>query len=303
MGALRGCDGRVWAFYNKFAPDSAARYIDWVLRGEGEAMPLWFKPEKPVSLSDMKWMMRDHFEGTPMDMTKDVGSGPYAVPYRWRPLTYTVDSTEYTHERAIATQQTGFSLVAQLQKDAPEQMKGVLWFGVDDANTCVYIPMYNCLQAAPHEFAEGNGDLYNLKWDAAFWVTNFVANQAYNRYSQMIPDIRRVQCAMEDSIESEVKQLYTAVGELDPDVAVKFLNDHSADWSKKYTDTYRQLGEYLLVKYLDGNIKKERDGKFARNEYGMPESPEFGGYDERYYRSIVNDPEGGDRLKVIEIKK
>ena len=303
MGALRGCDGRVWAFYNKFAPDSAARYIDWVLRGEGEAMPLWFKPEKPVSLSDMKWMMRDHFEGTPMDMTKDVGAGPYAVPYRWRPLTYTVDSTEYTHERAIATQQTGFSLVAQLQKDAPEQMKGVLWFGVDDANTCVYIPMYNCLQAAPHEFAEGNGDLYNLKWDAAFWVTNFVANQAYNRYSQMIPDIRRVQCAMEDSIESEVKQLYTAVGELDPDVAVKFLNDHSADWSKKYTDTYRQLGEYLLVKYLDGNIKKERDGKFARNEYGMPESPEFGGYDERYYRSIVNDPEGGDRLKVIEIKK
>lgn len=302
-GALRGCDGRVWAFYNKFAAESMEKYLDWVLKGEGEPLPLWVKPAKPLTANDMKWMMRDHFEDTPMDMTKDVGAGPYKVPYRWRPLTYRVDSVEYTHERAIATQQTGFSLVAQLKKDAPEQMKGLLWFGVDDANTCVYIPMYSCLKAAPHEFETGNGDLYTLKWDAAFWVTNFVANQAYNRYSQMIPDIRRIQCALEDSIESEVATLYKEVFYLDPDVAVKFLNEHSADWSKKYTDAYRQLGEYLFVKYLDGNIKKERDGKFARTATGMPESPVFGGYDERYYRSIANDPDGGERLRTFELKK
>lgn len=300
-GALRGCDGRVWAFFNKHAAESMDKYLDWVLKGEGEPLPLWVKPAKPLSANDMKWMMRDHFEGTPMDMTKDVGAGPYKVPYRWRPLTYKVDSTEYTHERAIATQQTGFSLVAQLRKDAPEQMKGILWFGVDDANTCVYIPMYSCLKSAPHEFAVGNGDLYTLKWDAAFWVTNFVANQAYNRYSQMIPDIRKVQVAMEDTIQNEVEVLYNEIASLDPEVAVQFLNDHSADWSRKYTQRYRELGEYLFVKYLDGNIKKERDGKFARTETGMPEPPVFGGYDERYYRSIVEDPDGGERLKVIEV--
>lgn len=298
-GALRGCDGRVWSFYNKFAVDSMDCYLDWVLRGQGAPLPLWVKPARPLTATDMKWMMRDHFEGTPMDMTKDIGAGPFKVPYRWRPLTYEVDSVVYTHERAIATQQTGFSLVAQLKKDAPAPMRGILWFGVDDANTCVYIPMYSCLKAAPHEFAVGNGDLYTLSWDAAFWVTNFVANQAYNRYSQMIPDIRRVQCALEDSIQSEVDILYTEAAHLDPDVAVKFLNDHSAEWSKKYTDHYRRLGEYLLVKYLDGNIKKERDGKFARTETGMPESPVFGGYDERYYRSITTDPEGGERLKEL----
>lgn len=298
-GALRGCDGRVWAFYNKHAAEPMEGYLDWVLRGEGEPLPLWVKPAKPLTAKDMKWMMRDHFEGTPMDMTLDIGAGPYKVPYRWRPLTYEVDSVEYTHERAIATQQTGFSLVAQLRDDAPEQMKGILWFGVDDANTCVYIPMYSCLKAAPHEFAVGNGDLYTLKWDAAFWVTNFVANQAYNRYSQMIPDIRRVQCALEDTIQSEVETLYKEVASLDPEVAVSFLNDHSADWAKKYTDRYRQLGEYLFVKYLDGNVKKERDGKFERSETGMPVYPEFPGYDKRYYRSIANDPDGGDRLKSL----
>ncbi|MCM1293409.1 MAG: C69 family dipeptidase [Bacteroides sp.] len=298
-GALRGCDGRVWAFYNKYAADDMTPYLSWILEGKGEPLPLWVKPKAPLTAKDMKWMMRDHFEDTPLDMTADVGAGPYKVPYRWRPLTFTVDSVEYTHERAIATQQTGFSLVAQLKKDAPEQMKGILWFGVDDANTCVYIPMYSCLTSAPHEFAVGNGDLYNLKWDAAFWVNNFVANQAYNRYSQMIPDIRRVQCAIEDSIDTEVNILYTEVAGLDPEVAVKFLNDHAADWSKKYTERYRQLGEYLLVKYLDGNVKREKDGQFERNEHGMPAYPAFPGYDSRYYRSIATDPAGGERLKTF----
>lgn len=301
MGALRGCDGRVWAFYNRFAPDMD-KYLPWVLRGEGEPLPLWVKPSKKLTAKDMKRMMRDHFEGTPMDMTKDVGAGPYKVPYRWRPLTYKVDGVEYTHERAIATQQTGFSLVAQLQAKAPASMKGILWFGVDDANTSVYVPMYCCLEEAPYEYRQGNGNLLDLSWNAAFWVTNFVANQAYHRYSQMIPDIRKVQAELEDSMEQEVEILYREVPYLEADAGRKLLQERSADWSKKCTDRYRKLGEYLLVKYLDGNVKKEdADGKFSRSPEGMPVYPDFPGYDERYYRSIVNDSDGGERLKVIDV--
>lgn len=301
MGALRGCDGRVWAFYNRFAPDMD-QYLPWVLRGEGEPLPLWVKPTKKLTANDMKWMMRDHFEGTPMDMTKDVGAGPYKVPYRWRPLTYKVDGSEYTHERAIATQQTGFSLVAQLNAKAADAMKGILWFGVDDANTSVYVPMYCCLTEAPLEYRVGNGDLLTYSDNSAFWMANIVANQAYNRYSQMIPDIRKVQTQLEDSIEQEVEILYREVPYLDADAARKLLRERSADWSKKCTDKYRELGRYLLVKYLDGNVKKENpDGTFARTPEGMPVYPEFPGYDERYYRSIVADPDGGERLKVIEV--
>lgn len=302
-GALRGCDGRVWAFFNKHAAENMDKYLPWILKGEGPAMPLWFEPKQKVNANDMKWMMRDHFEDTPLDMTKDIGAGPYKVPYRWRPLTFKVDSVTYTHERAIATQQTGFSLVAQLNRNAPAPMRGILWFGVDDANTCVYLPMYSCLTEAPHEYAVGNGDLYNLKWDAAFWVNNYVANQAYNRYSQMIPDIRKVQAQIEDSVNSEVEILLNEIPALDSEVAVKFLNDHAKSWSKKATDRYKKLGDYLLVKYLDGNIKREKDGKFARNPYGMPEYPEFAGYDDRYYRSIATDSAGGERLRTVEIKQ
>lgn len=300
-GALRGCDGRVWSWYNKHS-DGMDRYLPWILEGKGEVLPLWVKPSAPISARDMQAMMRDHFEDTPLDMTKDIGAGPYKVPYRWRPMTFKVDGNEYTHERAIATQQTGFSFVSQMRNDAPEPMRGILWFGCDDANTCVYVPVYSCVEQPPYEFAPGNGDLYNISWDSAFWVNNYVANQAYNRYSQMIPDIRRVQNAIEDSIAAEVDILYAEVPELDPDAAVKLLREHTDMWARKYVRQYKALGDYLLVKYLDGNIKWERDGEFARTRTGMPESPVFGGYDDRYFRSIVNDPEGGERLRTYEIK-
>lgn len=301
MSALRGCDGRVWAYYNKYSSDMD-KYLPWVLKGEGEVLPLWVKPDKQLTARDLKESMRDHFENTPMDMTQDIGAGAYKVPYRWRPLTFSVDSVKYTHERAIATQQTGFSFVSEMRADAPDSMKGVLWFGVDDANTCVYIPMFSCLTEVPYQFANGNGDLLTLSWDAAFWVNNYVANQAYNRYSLMIDDIRKVQTSIEDRLEKEVGELYTSVGRMDDEGQRKYLNKYSADNSADYVKQYKALGDYLFVKYLDGNRKKTAvDGTFLRTPEGMPQSPDFPGYDERYYRSISTDPAGGERLKVITV--
>lgn len=295
-GALRGCDGRVWAYFNRFN-NSMESSLPWILAGEGEPMPLWVKPDKKVSVREMQWMMRDHFEDTPMDMTKDVGAGPYGVPYRWRPLTYKVDGVEYTHERAIATQQTAFSFVAQLRDKVPAAMKGVLWFGVDDTNTCVYVPVYNCVTKAPHCYEVGNGDMYHISWDAAFWAHNYVANQAYNRYSQMIPDIRRVQNGLEDAIEAAVKEAEKKARKMSDADARTMLVDLTNHWAEKSTRDFKALGDYLLVKYLDGNVKKEKDGEFEYSPDGMPVYPSFPGYDERYYRSIVKD--AGDRLKVF----
>lgn len=300
FGALRGCDARVWSFFSKHA-SGMERYLPFINGKAGaEVMPLYVIPDKKVSVKDMKWAMRDHFEDTPFDMTKDIGAGPWTCPYRFRPMTFKVDGVEYTNERAIATQQTGFSLVAQMRRNLPDAIGGVLWFGVDDANTCVYVPMYCSMQRVPYEYAEGNGDLLTLSWNAAFWVTNWVANQAYSRYSLMISDIRKVQSTLEgaleelqDTIEKKALEKYAQ----SPAEAVEMLNDYSCAFATDATAAYRKLGEFLLVKFLDGNMKKEKDGKFLRTPDGMPVSPNFPGYNEEYYRSIVRD--AGERLKVV----
>lgn len=299
FGALRGCDARVWSYYNAHA-DGMDRYLPWINEASGEVMPLWVKPNHKLSADDMKNMMRDHYEGTPFDMTKDVGAGPYAVPYRWRPMTFKVDGAEYTHERAIATQQTGFSFVACLRDDVPDYLKGLLWFGTDDANTCVYLPIFCSVKRVPASL--GHGDTNTLDWNSNFWVNNYVANQAYNRYSQMIPDIRRVQKELEDSIKVDVAVVEEQVRAFDREDAleiVQFLADH---WSDNVTRRYKELGDFLFVKYMDGNIKKQNeDGSFKRTEEGIPAYPGFGGYDDpRYFENIVK--ETGDHLKVKEIK-
>lgn len=301
FGALRGCDARVWSFFTKHS-DGMDAYLPWITAGEGEPMPLWVKPGKPMSVRDMQWAMRDHFEDTPFDMTKDVGAGPFKVPYRWRPMEFEVDSVKYVHERAIATQQTGFTFVAQLRDKVLPEMKGVLWFGVDDTNTCVYVPMYCCLAEVPQCYAPGNGDMLTLSWTSAFWVHNYVANQTYNRYSRMIGDVRRVQNGLEDAMEADVARIEAETASLSPNDRRAALTRFSNGWAEKSTADFKSLGDYLLVKYLDGNVKAETEpGKFARTATGQCARPEFGGYDdERYFRAIVN--ETGDHLKVVEPK-
>ena len=299
FSALRGCDARVWSFFNRHSKGMDV-WLPWINEAAGKPMPLWVRPEKPLSVRDMQWAMRDHFENTPFDMTCDAGAGPFEVPYRWRPMTFTVDSVEYTNERAIATQHTGFSFVAQLRKDVPQEMKGVLWFGVDDTNTCVYVPVFCCVTEVPHCYAPGNGDMLTLSWDAAFWVHNYVANQAYNRYSQMIPDIRRVQNALEDSIASSTQAVERQVLALDKKARKDVLQAHTHRLAEHSTREFKKLGDYLLVKFLDGNIKRETEpGKFARTAQGHCASPQFGGYSDSYYRAVAKD--AGERLRVKEI--
>lgn len=299
-GSVRACDARVWSYFNRFAPTEAAKYLPWAMEGKGEPMPLWFKPERQVSCADLQWMMRDHFEDTPMDMTQDVGAGPYDVPYRWRPMGFEVDSVHYFHERAIATQQTGFSFVAQCDAKAPEVMKATLWFGCDDANTTVYSPVYCGMTSVPRCFRVGNGDLYTISRDAAFWAHNLVANQAYNRYSQMIGDIRRVQKEREDDNARQHELLRQNLAKLpNRQAQQRMATKISHDQANKATAAFFALNDFLSVKFLDGNVKRQNeDGSFQRSATGMPVTPHFPGYNQRYYRQILN--ETGDKFKTLK---
>lgn len=302
--SLRGCDARVWAYFNMYA-DDMDRYFPWC-DGDltGEVLPLYVKPNRKLTVDDLKAGMRDHFEGTPFDMTKDVGAGPWNCPYRFRPLTFDVDSVTYTHERAIATQQTAFVFVGQVRNWLPNEIGGVLWFGVDDAATTVFIPMYCSMTEVPHSYAVGTADLLTLNWESAFWVANFVANQAYNRYSLMFPDIEKVQKRIEGTLalnQPEVEAKALELYKKSPAEAAKYLNDYSVAQAEQATKDYKALGEYLLVKYLDGNVKVEDENGFAKSKDGNPAKPKWPGYDDKYYRNIVK--ETGDHFRVKELKK
>jgi len=298
----RFCEARVWSFFSKIT-DGMDQYLDYV-KGENleNRMPLWVKPNRRLSAGDLMHFMRDHFEGTPFDMTQDIGAGPFRLPYRWRPLTWEVNGVTYCNERAVATQQTGYSFVTESRNWLPDWIGGIFWFGVDDAATTVYNPMYCGIDRVPEPFREGNGDMITYSETSAFWAFNYVSNFCYLRYDLMTPDVKKVQSELETKYLNNKEGVDQAALELykkDPELAREFLTDYSVSAGEQTFRRWKELGHYLLVKYMDGNIKKEVDGKLIYNEYGgnIPPEPEHPGYPEWWYEKIVE--KDGQKLKVI----
>ncbi len=292
FGAARFCEARVWSVFRRSAP-SMGLTVDYVDGSQPDKrLPLWVKPDKKLSVQDTMGLMRDHFEGTALDMTKDVGSGPYSCPYRWRPMTWEVDGKKYLNERAISTQQTGFSFVAQMRDWLPAPIGGVLWFGVDDTFTTVYTPMYAGIREVPRGFAQGVASRTKFSWDSSFWVFNWVSNQAYSRWSDMIVDVQREQGHLEGQFladQAEVERTALKLYRSTPEEARDYLTQYSVKQADTVHARWRELGENLLVKYIDGNVLDEK-GKVQH-----PKQPDA------WYRKIVRD--AGPRLELKEFPK
>lgn len=308
FGGARFCDARVWAGFNKVASgmEKYSDYAKGIVENSGEnhfasnRMPLWVKPDKKVTVQDVMGMMRDHYENTELDMTNDIGAGPFQLPYRWRNMTWSVDSVEYCHERAISTQQTGFSFVTQSRSWLPNPIGGIIWFGVDDTYSTCYVPMYCGITEIPECFKVGNGDMLTYSETSAFWTFNYVTNFAYLRYNDMIKDVQKVQSELENKFVSYVPVIDNAAETLfksNPGQARKFITEYSVNEANNMTSRWKHLSQYLLIKYLDGNIKREKDGQFERTETGLPASPIFAGYPEWWYEVIAKAT--GDSKKVI----
>ncbi|HET7752660.1 MAG TPA: C69 family dipeptidase [Anaeromyxobacteraceae bacterium] len=287
--ALRACEARVWSVFRRVAP-SLNLSIDHVTGGpDAPRLPLWVKPDEKVSVRGAMELMRDHFEGTPLDLSVGAGAGPFALPYRWRPLTWKVDGVEYLNERAISTQQTGFSFVTQSRDWLPGAIGGVLWFGLDDTYSTVYVPQYAGNLAVPKTFGVGSGTFREFSWDSAFWVFNFVSNWAYGRYSDMIQDVQKVQRELESGFlarQPELEKAALALHATSPGLARDYLTRYSVEQGDRTTARWRKLGESLIAKYLDGNV---------RDEHGKVKHPD---YPESWRRRMAQD--GGDRLRVVK---
>ncbi len=278
---LRICEARVWAMFRRAAPSKKDRWTPWIMGDmKAERLPLWIKPDRKLSVQDMMSLMRDHFEGTPFDLSKGIGAGPYQLPYRWRPLYWEIDGKKYFNERATSTQQTGFSFITQSRSFLPNPIGGLIWFGVDDTYSTVYVPMYSGIRKIPKPYAVGTADFQHFSWDSAFWVFNWVSNFAYGRYMDMIKDIQVVQEKFEGNFLSRQQQVETAALKLyrqAPELARQYLTNYSDQRANEVVERWRKLGQELLVKYLDGNV---------RDEHGKVTHP---GYPKRWYRRIVKE--------------
>ena len=340
FGTVRGCDARVWSAFNilsngwfsyydangKAVTRDASDYLDYAMgyNLDGD-LPLFIYPREKVTVKAVADVMRDHYEGTPMDMTQDIGAGGNALPYRWRPMEYKVGDGTYLNERAIATQQTGFWMVGQARDYVPDEVGGILWFGTDDAATSYVTPIYTSISQVPECFREGNGDLLHYSPTASFWINNRVANACYKMYNIMAPHVRKKIDAFEiDQMEHKTHSVDSAATVLYNQIAVKlqekisakrdvmvsrkpfakvtrFVTDYTVQTAQDQFAAWVALEEELLVKFIDGNVKPQNeDGSFKHSEYteGQPAKIEWPGYTDLWKETVAR--EAGDVLKVKE---
>ena len=295
FSGLYVCEARVWSFFRKFSDDmdkyfdfaSGKTFVETGGKDAGERMPLYIKPNHKVSAQELKDCMRDQYEGTPLDITQGPDAGPWNSKLRYGSLGFQYDSVQYWFERPIATQQTAWSFVAQMRGYESAKAGGIFWFGVDDAASTVYVPIYSTITEVPNCFAESNGDMYTYSPTAAWWTFNIVANWAYTKYSAMMPDIKKVQTMCEDKFNAKVEDVDKTVANLSAKDAQAWLTRYSCVEAEKVTQAWKQLGIYLFTKYLDGQQRKEKNGKFLRNEYGLPESPNRVPYPAEFLQEIA----------------
>ena len=297
FGAMRGCEARVWAFFRTVAADMD-KYEDYAMgHNPANRMPLWVKPIEKISPKFLMDCMRDHYEGTKMDMTTDIGAGGEGCPYRWRPMYFEVDGVEYCNERATATQQTAFWLVGQ----ARPGKTGILWFGTDDAATSPLTPIYVTSTEVPECLRDGNGTMLQYSDTSMFWITNRVAQFAYLRYNVVGKHVREVVDMWENKMLECVPAMDAKIGSAkNAKKAQKVATELSVENAQTLFNIWVDLDKYTMVKYIDGNIKGEENGKFVDNGNGkdIPGVIDQPGYSENWKRAVAADK--GEILKVVK---
>ena len=330
FSGMRACEARAWAAFNilcdgKFTFEDengnivtkdAYDYIDYAMGyDKTKRFPLFVKPSRKISVKDVADVMRDHYEGTPMDMTQDIGAGGNALPYRWRPMGFEYEGKKYINERAIATQQTGFWFVGQSRGWLPDTIGGVNWFGCDDAATSYLTPIYTTTYDVPECFRVGNGDMITYSPTSAFWVTNRVANACYKAYDMMAPTVREAIDSWENEMiaavakaDEEALKMYNEAGRkprkqikrndkaqkvVDPYASVRnYLTEFSVGNAQKIFNKWVDLEVLLLVKYIDGNVKAQNeDGTFVTNEHTdcIPSGIKQPGYTAKWKEAVAKD--------------
>ncbi len=300
FSGARFCEARVWSFFNHWAADDMQPYLKYAMGEDPETpFPLYVKPKEKLSVQDVKDMMRDHYEGTPMDITGDLGMGPYEMPYRPTPLTWEVDGKKYFNERPISTQQSSCIYVVQLRSWLPDYVGGIVWFANDDANMVPLVPIYCCTVGAPECFDVRTGDTFNFSFKSAFWLQNWVSNMVYYRYNQLFPELEKERKQLEhdyNTLQGDIEKEALAMDEAE---ARKFLSNYSYRQSGAMMDRWMRLAQNLIVKYNDmAEKKQDENGMWLKTAGGNQQPLTRPGYPEKFRRQIVENT--GDKYLLKE---
>lgn len=284
--SLHMCESRVWSIFNQAAPSANYSADYWRCVEGAEPYPLFVKPDRKLGVQDLIAFHRDHYHGTPYFTGEGIAAGPYGNPYRWRPAGFRVEGhdKDYSWERTISQTQTAFSFITQARNWLPDAIGGVAWYSVDDTYSNVWMPFYLATQRIAPSLQGGSP--VEFSWQSAFWVFSTVNNFAYGMYNVVMDDILKVQQQLENktfAMMPAIEKAALALYNTDQELMAEFLTAYAVDNAENVTQRWRELAQYLLVKYND---------RYKREEMKIDSWPTGIGYPNDFGRRAVEERPG-----------
>lgn len=267
--------GEPFLFYEAYAPNNSMnmRRREWrvlslvapSLRLDANAsrFPFTVKAEYPITVQDMMRIYRDTYEGTPYDKANvndwyvpDGRGGfyksPFATPDVSSEFAKLVDAP---NERNISIPGCSYFTILQSRSWLPPQVGTLAWFGLNQTDTSVYVPIYAGVTKLPDSYAINDRTKFEFdNRESAWWAFDLVDNLVNRRYQDAIKDVAAVrdafeaeQFALQPAIEKTAVELFNT----NPELAMKFLTNYTNSRCNLAVDTYWKLAEMLIVKYDD----------------------------------------------------
>jgi dipeptidase len=242
---------REWRVYDLIAPSlklppDRARY------------PFSVKPDRPLTLEDLRKIQADYYEGTPYDMTKGPAAGPWGNPIRY----VNRGAKGGSWERSINVMRTYYLHIGQVNASLPEPFRGTSWFAYGAPDTSYLTPLWPIMTELPAFL--GRGDRYGIfDRESAFWTNIYVQQMAELHYSEAIKQVRAAR-------EPRLTMLYEATPAMlqlaaqgyakDPAAAINLLTQYGSGNAAAWQREWLTLGDTLLAKYAMGMVDGQTVG-------------------------------------------
>ena len=229
---------RTWSALNMVAPSQD-------LKPHADGYPIPIKPDKKLSILDIRKIHGDRLEGTEFDQTNGLASGPFGSP------NWPYGSPDQT--RSIGTMSSDTIVINQCRDWLPAPIGGVMWVGLGGGDINLYVPFYAGITRLPDAYTTGVRTQFD--WDSAFWVFELVGSWAQLNYVNMIKEIKseqqrieRGELARQAAIDEEAWTLY----QKDPLLAKEYLTSYCLDNARNALADWKNLAESLITRYSYG---------------------------------------------------
>ena len=186
---------REYFIFNSLAPSQGFTY-------DMKELPFSVKPDSPVDVTDVMRLLRSTYEGTNMDMCrnlkvvvdrkrddgssyKDTVVSPVANPWLTGTMQQTLNMLKpgtIDFKRTVSVAWCSYSFVAQLRDWLPDGVGGICWVAVDNPGQSPRIPIFCGTTELPEAFARCGQKSYDPQaWLWQYRRANKLATVAWQR--------------------------------------------------------------------------------------------------------------------------